>query len=499
MSADRPLTVLIAALGGEGGGVLADWIVEAARAADYPVQATSVPGVAQRTGATTYYIEIFPVKRSNLGNRMPILALLPTPGDVDVMLASELLEAGRAAFNGFVTPDRTLLIASTHRVFAVAEKTAMADGRYDAARLLDTAQARSAEHVLLDFAALAQTAGAPLNAVLLGALAGSGRLPIATETFRDAIRREGKSVAANLAGFDAGIAAVTSPSPARPAVEDQQATSDLDARARPIIELGVARLLDYQGPAYAQLYLDRLQRIREAERQAGGDGSLLRETARQLAVRMAFDDVIRVAQLKIEPGRFERVRQEVRAQDGDPLVVIDYFKPGIEEICSLLPSALARPILRYSERRGWLGKAYLGLHVRSNSITGYLRLRLLAGLRRWRPRSHRYAQEQVLIVEWLDAVERACTVDAALAREIVDLARLIKGYGETHARGVGNFRRIMEAVVVAAVSGHMPAALAADAVANARVAALADPEGKRLQEVLAAVAGVAAPNAEAAE
>jgi len=503
MSAQRPLTVLIAALGGEGGGVLADWIVQAARAEDYPVQATSVPGVAQRTGATTYYIEIFPEKRATLDGRQPILALLPTPGDVDVMLASELLEAGRAAFNGFITPDRTLLIASTHRVLAVAEKTALGDGRYDAATLLDTAQARAAEHVLLDFNALAEKAGAPLNAVLLGALAATNRLPIPLETFRAAIRAEGKAVDANLAGFEAGVAAIGSPVPQQSTESDLKSVSsqaaDFDAMARPIIELGVARLLDYQNPAYAQLYLDRLQRVREAERQAGGDGSLLRDTARQLAVRMAFDDVIRVAQMKIEPTRLERVRHEVRAKDGDPLVVIDYFKPGIEEICSLLPAALARPILRYSEKRGWLGKVYLGLHVRSNSISGFLRLRLLAGLRRFRPYSHRYAQEQALIGEWLDAIERACTIDLAMAREIVDLARLIKGYGDTHARSTGSFHRIMQAIAVPALRGHMPPTVAADALANARVAALADAEGKRLGDVLASVADAITLPAKAAE
>lgn len=503
MSAQRPLTVLIAALGGEGGGVLADWIVQSALAEDYPVQATSVPGVAQRTGATTYYIEIFPEKRVTLDGRRPVLALLPTPGDVDVMLASELLEAGRAAFNGFVTPDRTLLIASTHRVLAVAEKTAMGDGRYDAATLLDTAQARAAEHVLLDFNALAQEAGAPLNAVLLGALAATNRLPIAAETFRAAIRAEGKAVDANLAGFEAGVAAIRAPdrqgAAASVAGAGPSQAADFDAAARPIIELGVTRLLDYQSPAYAQLYLDRLQRVREAERQAGGDGSLLRETARQLAVRMAFDDVIRVAQMKIEPERLERVRNEVRAKDGDPLVVIDYFKPGIEEICSLLPAALARPILRYSEKRGWLGKVYLGLHVRSNSVSGFLRLRLLAGLRRFRPYSHRYAQEQALIGEWLDAIERACPIDLAMAREIVDLARLIKGYGDTHARSTGSFHRIMQAICLPALRGHMRPAVAADALANARVAALADAEGKRLDEVLGSVADAVTLPAKAAE
>ena len=95
MSATRPITLLIAALGGEGGGVLTDWIVTAAEAAGFPVQSTSIPGVAQRTGATTYYIEIFPVPARELGGKRPVLALTPGVGDIDVAVASELLEAGR--------------------------------------------------------------------------------------------------------------------------------------------------------------------------------------------------------------------------------------------------------------------------------------------------------------------------------------------------------------------------------------------------------------------
>ena len=104
----RPLTLLIAALGGEGGGVLTDWIVAAAARAGFPVQSTSIPGVAQRTGATTYYIEIVPVPWRELGGKQPVLALAPGVSDVDIVLASELLEAGRAIAAGFVTPDRTL-------------------------------------------------------------------------------------------------------------------------------------------------------------------------------------------------------------------------------------------------------------------------------------------------------------------------------------------------------------------------------------------------------
>src|SRR5256885_140308 len=125
----RPITIAVVALGGEGGGVLADWIVDLAEPGGYLAQATAVPGVAQRTGATIYYVELFPKAAAQAAGREPVLALMPMPGDVDVVLASELMEAARAVERGFVTPDRTLLVASTHRVFAMTEKIALADGR----------------------------------------------------------------------------------------------------------------------------------------------------------------------------------------------------------------------------------------------------------------------------------------------------------------------------------------------------------------------------------
>src|SRR5262249_48368416 len=125
----RPISILVAALGGEGGGVLTDWIVAAAASQGFPVQSTSIPGVAQRTGATTYYIEMLPAALPTTVAR-PILALAPGIGDVDLLVASELLEAGRAVAGGYVTPDRTAAIASTSRAYLVVEKMAMSDGRY---------------------------------------------------------------------------------------------------------------------------------------------------------------------------------------------------------------------------------------------------------------------------------------------------------------------------------------------------------------------------------
>src|SRR5258708_26709562 len=123
----RPLTVLIAALGGEGGGVLTDWIVAAAESQNFPVQSTSIPGVAQRTGATTYHIELVPSPASKSDKRRPILALAPGIGDVDLVVASELMEAGRAIAGGFVTPDRTMTIAPTSRSYLGVGKMAHGD------------------------------------------------------------------------------------------------------------------------------------------------------------------------------------------------------------------------------------------------------------------------------------------------------------------------------------------------------------------------------------
>src|SRR6185295_12988845 len=156
----RPITLLIAALGGEGGGVLTDWIVSAADQSGLPVQSTSIPGVAQRTGATTYYIEIFPVPHRELGGKRPVLALAPGVGDVDIVVASELMEAGRAISMGFVTTDRTWLLSSTSRVYLTVEKMQMGDGRYDAERLARAVAQNSREHLLFDMEAAAKAAGA---------------------------------------------------------------------------------------------------------------------------------------------------------------------------------------------------------------------------------------------------------------------------------------------------------------------------------------------------
>jgi indolepyruvate ferredoxin oxidoreductase beta subunit len=468
---ERSITVLVAALGGEGGGVMADWLMHAATACGFPAQATSIPGVAQRTGATTYYLEIFPAKRELLGGREPVMSLTPSPGNVDVMVASELLEAGRAIQNGFVSPERTTLIASTHRIYATVEKMQMADGRFASDRVLAAAKQLARRAVLFDMRQLAQDSGTVINAVLFGAIAGSGALPIPRAVCEAAIRRAGKGAEASLRGFTAGydIAAGARAAPGA-------APRPLPPETREILELGAARLRDYQGEAYARLYLERVATLGDA------DPGLIGETGRQLALWMSYEDIIRVADLKTRRSRFERVRRETGAQDGEPVVVIDYLKPGVEEVASLLPPSLGRRLLAWAERRGKLDAYNVGMHVKTSGVFGYLLMRCLAWLKPWRPRSLRYAEEQVLIERWLAAVRAAAPRSTALALEIAECAGLLKGYGETHRRGRSNFLAILDALVENPATTD--AAAQAAAIRKAREAALADPEQKALEKAL---------------
>lgn len=484
----RPVCILIAAMGGEGGGVLADWLIDAATRMDLPVQSTSVPGVAQRTGATTYYVEIFPVPRSQLQGREPVLSLTPTVGEVDLVAASELVEAGRAIQSGFVHPQRTVLVASTHREYAVSEKSAMGDGRFDAQRIIDAAPGTARDCVLFDMRASAQQLQTVINTVLFGAMASSGVLPLTRETCEEAIRQSGKSVEASLRGFAAGFDR-SSPKGATPArtVHPQavpERVRQMPEALRDTVASGVALTTDYQDAAYAGLYLDRVERVLAADGRGAASGHpVTRETARYLALWMAFEDVIRVADLKTRRDRLERVRREIGAKPGEPLQITEYLKPGVDELCSVLPPSLASLARRWLVRR----KRQLinGLHLRTDTVKGFLSLVALRSLRPLRRRMSRYAEEQHAIERWLDAVVSSLPHGEALALEVALCGNLVKGYGDTHARGHRSMTTILDDLQqhvrsMPALHGGTHLIDLPERVRNARVVALGDPQGRQL-------------------
>ncbi|MFN9278392.1 MAG: 2-oxoacid:acceptor oxidoreductase family protein, partial [Betaproteobacteria bacterium] len=156
---DRPLTLLICALGGEGGGVLTQWLVDAARGAGHRAQATSIPGVAQRTGSTTYYLEFDPQRESERSGPPLVFNLSPVPGALDALVSSELLETARQASNGMLSAERTLVLSSSARTLTTLERMAPGDGRLDDAALRRLLEAFSREHQVLDMAGLARQHG----------------------------------------------------------------------------------------------------------------------------------------------------------------------------------------------------------------------------------------------------------------------------------------------------------------------------------------------------
>lgn len=199
LAEDKPITIALLAMGGQGGGVLADWIVAVAEAQGWVAQSTSVPGVAQRTGATIYYIETLPAR----AGRPPVLSLMPTPGEVDVVVAAEWMEAGRSVLRGLVTPERTVLIASTHRAFAIAEKQTPGDGVADGAVVVEAADFAARQVIAFDMERLAFENGSVISAALLGALAGSQALPFPRAAYEDIVRGGAKGANASLAAFGA--------------------------------------------------------------------------------------------------------------------------------------------------------------------------------------------------------------------------------------------------------------------------------------------------------
>jgi indolepyruvate ferredoxin oxidoreductase beta subunit len=491
----RSINIAILAMGGEGGGVLADWIVDLAENSGYLAQTTSVPGVAQRTGSTIYYVELFPEEAARTAGKDPVLALMPVPGEVDVVIASELMEAGRAITRGLVTPDRTTLIASTNRVYSMSEKIAMGDGRADAAAFLKAGGEAARVFIHRDFAAMAESNRSVISATLFGALAGSGTLPFQRQQFETAIERSGIAVASSMKAFAAGFDAATSseadavetagkPAPMLgPALTALAAriTANFPAASHAILFAGIERMADYQNVAYASTYLDRLEPVRDLVQSGKQDSALLSETGRYLALWMSYEDAIRVADLKTRRTRFERVQADARVAGDQLLQIKEFLHPRVEEFADILPAGLGGWLLK----TGWASRLVnrmtrKGKILQTTSLWGFLQLYWLAGLRRWRPKTLRFQREQQRIEQWLKQVKDVAQSDYALALEVAECPRLVKGYGDTYVLGSRNFERLMQALPRLRQMDNPAARLR-----NLREAALADDTGKKLESALA--------------
>jgi len=493
-----PIKIAVLAMGGQGGGVLTDWIVELAERQGWYAQSTSVPGVAQRTGATVYYIEMMLASRDG---RAPILSLMPSQSDVDVVIAAEFMEAGRSILRGLVTPERTTLIASTHRAFAMSEKESPGDGIVDGGSFDEAAGVAAKRAILFDMQSVAVRYRTVISAALFGALAGAEILPFPRAAFEDAVRAGGRGVDPSLRAFGAAfdiakgasapVPEETAPTESlRPATRHPQLDRLVDRmrtefpeEAHPLLLAGLKRVVDYQDVAYADEYLDRVAIFRRIDGERDGAArafGLTIAAAKYVAVAMAYDDVIRVADLKTRSSRFARIDVEIGREPDQILYMTEFMHPRMDEVLGTFPA----PLGKWLEARPGLAERLdrvvnRGRRVRTGTIGWFLMLYLISAMKPMRRRLLRHEREVNHIERWINLAIETSRRDYDLAVEVVACRRLVKGYSDTHARGRSKFDRVLS--IVPELAGKPDSA---GWLRRLRTAALSDEEGNALDGAL---------------
>lgn len=508
----KTLNILTAALGGEGGGVFTEWLNEVALLNGWISQSTYLAGVAQRTGATIYYTEMIP--RRQAPTVWPVMSLFPNQGDIDIAITSEIAEAGRMLQRGFISPERTTLISSTHRVYGITEKINLLNGMIDDQKLLALGERCAKDFICFDMQAIASANNAVISASLLGALAGAYTLPFSQESFIDVIEASGRAVPQNLGAFhdsydkasgvtpvDAGQAEddvvqtfipeawklktkedahqfeLPSATSAKGQVLLERLNHSLPVSTHHTIYQGLAKTLEYQNYKYAGEYLEELIGVIHSDK---NDSSyeLTNKVARYLALWMCYEDIPRVAQLKTRPTRTAEISREMHIKERQVMRTIEYFRPRAEEICAMLPAWIGNPLLNSKRGRSMLESIFGGdRKLRTDRIGVYLLMRMLAFMRRLRRISSRFKHEKKMIHNWLKAVKEAAQTSQELALATAECARLVKGYGYTRERTASQLTAIVELILTHKVSDS-------DLIHKLMEAALADDQNEAFTEQL---------------
>jgi len=474
------IKILISAVGGQGGGVLSEWLFQAFLLEGFEVQGIGLPGLSQRGGSTVYYLEAIP--KANPYEKPIIFSQYPVPGDVDIILAQEFLELGRVLEQGYGS-DKTTIVSSTHRIYSTLEKMPMSSGIYSEENLRKLASDFSSFFIGLNALDLAKENGLDelgINAILLGALAASEALPIGEASYLKAIEQAGIAVKSNLKAFRIGWDYVRSGNYALPKSTSQRKWEDFKEerakklappwnkeyheligrverdyppRLREILGEALFRLIDYQDTHYAEKYLNELDSIYEIDKKMKGGFRLTESFAKNLALWMSYEDGIRVAELKIKPDRFKRIKEDMHLREDQVFHVIDYLKPDAEEIYGLFPNVLVAPLIRFTEsrifQRFWSKNRKITFEQKpvTTSFMGFLRLWLLTKLKSMRRYSYRYHKEHSLIKKYKACLEKFAEMDYEVGCLVARSGETIKGYGNVRRRTMNAFSRFLDNII----------------------------------------------------
>ncbi|MCT1531922.1 indolepyruvate oxidoreductase subunit beta family protein [Sphingobacterium daejeonense] len=472
----EPIKVALIAVGGDGGGVLTQWIVQLASKNGYWAQSTTIAGVAQRTGSTVYYLELFPEAAIPMieGKKVsPVLAQMPAPEDVDVVMATELIEAGRAIQRGFVSK-KTTLIFSTHRNLAIQEKEKPGDGILDGTSIFELSRKYAKTSVYANLKELADNNKSVISATLFGALAASNALPFGVEQFENTIKEGGVAVPTSLAAFKAAFGLVGLGLSAKeatpyvpelkPAVFDQMPETTqskklnevlaeirtyFPVQTHSVIFAGVKHVLEWGNVSWAMEYVNKLKRFAEIDkRHLDKQSQLTQSVARYLALAMAYDDLVNVADIKTRKERWETVFGQVGAKKGEIVKTTDYFHPRFEEVFGFMPVKLGRKLEKSESAQRFFTK-YLDKDRRMNThnVFWFTILYTIGGMKGYRKKTLRHAEEMANIDGWFDRLNKVVEVNYDLAVQLARTYRLKKGYGDTYARGHSKFKMLNEFVM----------------------------------------------------
>jgi hypothetical protein len=256
----------------------------------------------------------------------------------------------------------------------------------------------------------------------------------------------------------------------------------LPGAVAPIASEGIERLTAYQGPGYAQLYVDRLERF---VGRRGVDDVLFGDIARLMAQRMSYDDPIRIAQTKLAELDAGVTKATARSPD-------DVKRFRCDELVEALPAAVADPLLGVLDWMGWLHRP-VSMRFSTAGRLDIRRLKIEAGLRRWRLFSVRYATERAWVERWLHMIDRALTKQPQAAAEIVESATLIHDYGDVYRRGLADWHLIIDGLAKPTFDGALALPDLAGAIRQARAATLPDPRQAALKRKIAEIRARAVP------
>ena len=238
-----------------------------------------------------------------------------------------------------------------------------------------------------------------------------------------------------------------------------------------IVSEGIHVLMDYQGASYARLYVERLSRfVGRQDIDAVAFGNI----ARLMASRMAYEDAIRIAQLKLADYR----------DSGIPTTEVNKFR--FDELVDALPAVAAEPVLMVLDKIGWTRRR-VSIPFSTTSTWGIRRLKVEAWLRRWRMFSVRYAQERAWVERWLHMINRALAKQPQATEALIETATMVQGFGDPYRQGLADWHAIIDGLAKPTFDGVLPLTDLAGAIAEARAAALPDPRQAALKRAIAEI------------